>query len=159
MTCVPFAIGAALLGHVVMGYDLSVVSIFGIIATCGVVVNGGLVLTVTMNQLVRSGIPFAQAACRAGRRRFRPILLTSLTTFCGLAPMIAEASPQARYLVPMAIALGFGIILSSVVILVMMPTTHVLVENARRQWTSLLDPVPGDADPETAPGLRASPNV
>ena len=59
----------------------------------------------------------------------------------------------------MAIALGFGIILSSVMILVMMPATHVLVENARRKWTSLLDPVPGDDDPETAPGLHASPNV
>ena len=155
----PFAVGAALLGHVVMGYDLSVVSVFGIIATCGVVVNGGLVLTVTLNQLVRSGIPFAEAACRAGRRRFRPILLTSLTTFCGLAPMIVETSPQARYLVPMAIALGFGIILSSVMILVMMPAVHVLVENARQRWSSLLAPVPGDADREAAPGLHASPNV
>lgn len=75
------------------------------------------------------------------------------------APMIVETSPQARYLVPMAIALGFGIILSSVMILVMMPAVHVLVENARQRWRSLLAPVSDDDDRETAPGLHASPNV
>ncbi len=129
MLVVPFAIAAALLGHIVMGYDLSVVSVLGIIATCGVVVNGGLVLTVTMNDLIARGVPFDVAALEASKRRFRPILLTSLTTFVGLAPMIFETSPQARYLVPMAIALGFGIMFSAAVVLFMMPACHVIVHS------------------------------
>lgn len=126
MMVVPFAIGAALLGHIVMGYDLSVVSVLGIIATCGVVVNGGLVLTDTMNELISRGAPIEIAALEASKRRFRPILLTSLTTFVGLAPMIFETSPQARYLIPMAIALGFGIMFSAAVVLLMMPACHLI---------------------------------
>jgi len=124
---VPFAVAAALLGHIVMGYDLSVVSVLGIIATCGVVVNGGLVLTVTMNDLIDQGLPIELAALEASKRRFRPILLTSLTTFMGLAPMIFETSPQARYLIPMAIAMGFGIMFSAAVVLLMMPASHLIV--------------------------------
>jgi multidrug efflux pump subunit AcrB len=132
MTCVPFSVAAALFGHVVMGYDLSVVSVFGIIATGGVVVNGGLVLTVAMNQLIRSeGLTLRDAALEAGRRRFRPIMLTSLTTFFGLAPMIFETSTQARFLVPMAIALGFGILISSVVVLLFVPAVHLIAGDVK----------------------------
>jgi multidrug efflux pump subunit AcrB len=127
MLVIPFAIAAALLGHIIMGYDLSVVSVLGIIATCGVVVNGGLVLTVTMNEFIAQGKPIESAALEASKRRFRPILLTSLTTFVGLAPMIFETSPQARYLIPMAIALGFGIMFSAAVVLLMLPACHVLL--------------------------------
>jgi len=129
MLVVPFAIAAALLGHIVMGFELSVVSVLGIIATCGVVVNGGLVLTVTMNELAAGGVPFELAALQASKRRFRPILLTSLTTFVGLAPMIFETSPQARYLIPMAIALGFGIMFSAAVVLLMMPACHLIIRD------------------------------
>ncbi len=131
MLIVPFAIAAALVGHILMGYDLSVVSVLGIIATCGVVVNGGLVLTITMNDLVARGVQFEVAALEASKRRFRPILLTSLTTFVGLAPMIFETSPQARYLIPMAIALGFGIMFSAAVVLLMLPACHLII----RGWS------------------------
>ncbi len=127
MLVVPFAVAAALAGHILMGYDLSVVSVLGIIATCGVVVNGGLVLTVTLNDLAARGMPFELAAMEASKRRFRPILLTSLTTFMGLAPMIFETSPQARYLIPMAIALGFGIMFSAAVVLLFMPACHLIM--------------------------------
>ncbi len=140
MTVVPFALAAALVGHVVMGYDLSVVSVLGMIATCGVVVNGGLVLTVTLNQMVRQGTPFDTATIEASKRRFRPILLTALTTFFGLGPMIIETSPQARYLVPMAIALGFGIIFSAGVVLLMMPAVHLIAEDLRQRTAALLRP-------------------
>jgi multidrug efflux pump subunit AcrB len=85
------------------------------------------VLTVTLNDLIARGVPFEVAALEASKRRFRPILLTSLTTFVGLAPMILETSPQARYLVPMAIALGFGMMFSAAVVLLMMPACHVIV--------------------------------
>lgn len=148
MLVVPFAIAAALLGHVVMGYDLSVVSVLGIIATCGVVVNGGLVLTVTMNKFLAQGMTPAEAARQASIRRFRPVLLTSLTTFMGLAPMIFETSPQARYLIPMAIALGFGIMFSAAVVLLMIPACHVLARGLffraddEREEQSIVNVVP-----------------
>ena len=144
MTCVPFAVSSALLGHVLMGYDLSVVSVFGIIATCGVVVNGGLVLTVTMNEMVKGGMPFREAVFESGRRRFRPIMLTSLTTFFGLAPMIFETSTQARFLVPMAIALGFGILFSSVIVLLFTPALHMIAHDVKRglQMLHLIEPLP-----------------
>jgi multidrug efflux pump subunit AcrB len=128
-----------------------VVSVLGIIATCGVVVNGALVLTITMNKLVARGLPFELAALEASKRRFRPILLTSLTTFVGLAPMIFETSPQARYLIPMAIALGFGIMFSAAVVLLMMPACHLIIH-------SLTCPLRGDAcaaDPRTSPSGRS----
>jgi multidrug efflux pump subunit AcrB len=138
MTVVPFAVGAAFIGHLLMGYDLSVVSVLGIIATCGVVVNDGLVLTVTLQRMTRSGMPPASATLEASRRRFRPIMLTSLTTFFGLAPMIFETSPQSRYLVPMAIALGFGIMFSTVVVLLMIPALHLIADDVRQRLRSLV---------------------
>ena len=120
MLIIPFAVGAALLGHVLLGYDLSIVSIFGMIALSGLVVNGGLVLVQEMNRLVRQeNVLVEEAVVRAAARRFRPILLTSLTTFSGLAPMILETSSQARFLVPMAIALGFGTLLSAPVVMLL----------------------------------------
>ncbi|MGB0714515.1 MAG: efflux RND transporter permease subunit [Phycisphaerae bacterium] len=149
MLVVPFAIAAALLGHIVMGYDLSVVSVLGIIATCGVVVNGGLVLTVTMKKLLAQGASTIDAARQASLRRFRPVLLTSLTTFMGLAPMIFESSPQARYLIPMAIALGFGIMFSAAVVLLMIPACHVLA----RHW--IMEPRQDDATTTSTAGVQS----
>jgi len=140
MTVVPFAIAAALVGHIVMGYELSVVSVLGLIATCGVVVNGGLVLTVTMNELLRDGVLAEEAALGASKRRFRPVVLTSLTTFFGLAPMIFETSAQARYLVPMAIALGFGIMFSAAVVLLMIPACHLTLDACRRRLAGVGQP-------------------
>ncbi len=136
MTCVPFAVAAAFVGHVVMGYDLSVISVFGIIATAGVVVNGGLVLTVTMNRRRDTGQSLREAVFEAGIRRFRPIMLTSLTTFFGLAPMIFETSTQARFLVPMAISLGFGILISSLVVLLFIPAAHLILHDAQQLLAS-----------------------
>jgi len=142
MIVVPFAIAAALVGHIVMGYELSVVSVLGIIATCGVVVNGGLVLTVTMNEMLRGGASPIEAALEASKRRFRPIMLTSLTTFFGLAPMIFETSAQSRYLVPMAIALGFGIMFSAGVVLLLIPVCHLMASNARAKLANAWQPSP-----------------
>ncbi len=122
--CVPFGAAGALVGHVLMGYDLSVISVFGLIAVCGVVVNGALVLTVTMNEQRQNGAAWPEAVEYAARRRLRPIILTSLTTFIGLAPMIFETSVQARFLVPMAISLGYGILLSTAVVLLFTPSVH-----------------------------------
>ncbi len=126
MVTVLFGIASALAGHVIMGYSLSIISVFGMIALCGIVINGGLVLTVTANRMRDGGESSLQAAIDAGIRRFRPIILTALTTFFGLAPMIFETSVQARFLVPMAISLGYGILFSTVIILILVPSLYVI---------------------------------
>ena len=126
MVSIFFGIASALAGHVIMGYNLSIISVFGMIALCGVVINGGLVLTVTANRMRDSGEPPLQAVIHAGIRRFRPILLTALTTFFGLAPMIFETSVQARFLIPMAISLGYGILFSTFIILILIPALYVI---------------------------------
>jgi len=109
-------------GHVLMGFDLSSVSIFGMIALGGLVVNGSLVLTLRYNQLRTAAQDSAlvEAACS----RFRPIVLTSLTTTAGLFPMLFETSTQALFLVPMAIALSFGTVASAFVVLLLIPALH-----------------------------------
>jgi len=126
MISIPLGITGSLLGHIIMGYDLSIISVFGIIALCGVVVNGGLVLVVTANRYVEPGGDVREAALRAGTRRFRPIVLAALTTFFGLAPIILETSISARFLIPMAISLGFGILFATPVILILTPALYVI---------------------------------
>ena len=131
MLSIPFGLTSALIGHIIMGYDLSIISIFGMIALCGVVINGGLVFTVTANRLLSSGESPLDAAFNAATRRFRPIMLTAMTTFLGLAPMIFEQSVQARFLVPMAISLGYGILFTTIVILLLMPALWLIYHDVR----------------------------
>lgn len=126
MLSIPFGLVSALFGHIIMGYNLSIISIFGMIALCGVVINGGLVFMVTANRYRDEGKAVTEAVFLAATRRFRPILLTSLTTFFGLAPMIFEQSVQARFLVPMAISLGYGILFTTVIILFLMPAFYLI---------------------------------
>jgi multidrug efflux pump subunit AcrB len=126
MISIPFGLISAIIGHVIMGYDLSIISVFGMIALCGIVVNGGLVLTVTANRMLAAGKEPFEAALNAATRRFRPIILTALTTFFGLSPMIFEQSVQARFLVPMAISLGYGILFTTAVILLLTPALYVI---------------------------------
>ncbi|MCS1416495.1 MAG: Multidrug resistance protein MdtB [Verrucomicrobia subdivision 3 bacterium] len=125
---IPWSLSGAVLGHVIMGFDLSVFSIFGMLALCGMVVNGAFVLAVTRNQYLRQGKDPVEAIILSAQRRFRPILLTALTTFLGLGPMIFETSIQALFLVPMAIALGVGTLVSAVVVLSFIPALMVIAE-------------------------------
>lgn len=126
---IPWSLTGAVWGHVLMGFDLSVFSIFGMLALCGMVVNGAFVLAVTRNQYLREGKSPAEAVILAAQRRFRPILLTALTTFLGLLPMIFETSIQALFLVPMAIALGAGTLVSAVVVLSLIPALMLIAED------------------------------
>ena len=126
MLSIPFGLVSALFGHIIMGYNLSIISIFGMIALCGVVINGGLVFMVTANRYRDEGKSVTDAAFLAATRRFRPIMLTSLTTFFGLAPMIFEQSVQARFLIPMAISLGYGILFTTAIILFLMPAFYLI---------------------------------
>jgi multidrug efflux pump subunit AcrB len=139
MAAIPFGVIGAVIGHVMLGYGLSIISMFGIIALSGVVVNDSLVLVVTanMHRDAKPDEPVLEAVCRAGARRFRPILLTSVTTFFGLAPMIFETSMQARFLVPMAISIGFGVLFATFIILLLVPALYLIVEDCRRGWRIL----------------------
>ncbi len=131
MSSIPFGIVGAVLGHLLMGYSLSVMSIFGMVALAGVVVNDALVLIDFTNREHRGGSLPAAAVHSAGLNRFRPILLTSLTTFGGLAPMIFETSRQARFLIPMALSLGFGILFATFITLILVPALYLVTEDLR----------------------------
>jgi multidrug efflux pump subunit AcrB len=138
MVSIPFGIIGAVVGHLIMGYSLSVVSMFGIVALSGVVVNDALVLIDAANRRRnQEGMNSHDAVLSAAIQRFRPIFLTTVTTFCGLAPMIFETSRQARMMVPMAISLGFGIVFATLITLLLIPALYLVVEDAKSAaaWT------------------------
>jgi multidrug efflux pump subunit AcrB len=147
LVSIPFGIVGAVLGHLIMGYSLSVMSMMGIVALSGVVVNDSLVLIHFANRVRAEGQSPFGAISAAGIRRFRPILLTSLTTFGGLAPMIFETSRQARFLIPMALSLGYGILFTTAIALLLVPALYLIVEDFRA-LARLASPA---ADPEEAP--------
>ncbi len=132
MSAIPFGMVGAVWGHVVMGFSLSLMSMMGLVALSGVVVNDSLILIVSINRNREDGMGTWDAIIAGGARRFRPILLTSLTTFFGLAPMIWETSVQARFLVPMAVSLGFGVLVATLIMLLIVPCSYVILEDARR---------------------------
>jgi multidrug efflux pump subunit AcrB len=132
MISIPFGVIGAVIGHMIMGYELSIISMFGIIALTGVVVNDSLILVNTANRNRWSGMSQYDSIFNASIRRFRPILLTSLTTFLGLAPMIFESSIQARFLIPMAISLGFGILFATGIALIVVPCFYLVLVDIKR---------------------------
>lgn len=129
MIAIPFGIVGAVLGHIIMGYSLSLMSMMGIVALCGVVVNDSLILIDYANRQWRKGASPFEAIHQAGGRRFRPILMTTLTTFGGLSPMIFETSRQARFMIPMAISLGFGILFATSITLVIVPCLYLMADD------------------------------
>lgn len=131
MFCIPFGVVGAILGHLLLGYSLSVMSMFGVVALTGVVVNDSLVLIDFANRLRREGQSALSAVINSGILRFRPILLTTLTTFCGLMPMIFETSRQAKFMIPMAISLGFGILFATLIALLLVPCLYLVLEDFR----------------------------
>lgn len=132
LIAIPFSIVGAILGHFLMGYDLSIVSMFGIIALAGVVVNDSLILIDLANRKEKDGEEHIHAILGAASQRFRPIILTTLTTFVGLMPMILETSRQARFLIPMAISLGFGILFATLLTLLLIPSLYMIIEDLKR---------------------------
>ena len=134
MVSIPFGMVGATLGHLAMGYSLSIMSLLGVVALSGVVVNDSLVLIDFANRRLHNGDTPHDAVLAAGMQRFRPIMLTTLTTFFGLAPMIFETSRQARFLIPMAISLGFGILFATLIALVLVPVLYMVVEDLRAHW-------------------------
>ncbi|QTA89297.1 Acriflavin resistance protein [Desulfonema magnum] len=138
MTSIPFGIVGAVLGHLIMGYSLSVMSMFGVVALSGVVVNDSLVLIELANRRKQEGLSAHDAVHSAGIQRFRPILLTTFTTFGGLAPMIFETSRQAKFMIPMALSLGYGVLFATGITLVLVPSLYMVLEDIYRAVWSLM---------------------
>jgi len=134
MAAIPFGLVGAVIGHIIMGYSLSIISMMGLVALAGVVVNDSLVMIVYANDLRRQGTNAIDAIQQAGIRRFRPILLTTITTFGGLAPMIFETSRQARFMIPMAISLGYGILFATLITLLLVPSLYLIIEDIRSRF-------------------------
>lgn len=133
MSVIPFGLVGALAGHWLLGMDLTLVSLLGLLALVGVLVNDSLVLVDFVNQQRRQGCSTQSAILEAAAARFRPVVLTSLTTFIGLMPLLFERSTQAQFLIPMAVSLGFGILFATVLTLFLVPVNYQLIEDLR-QW-------------------------
>ncbi len=131
MMVIPFGIVGAIVGHMIMGLPMSILSLCGIIALSGVVVNDSLVMVDFITRRENEGMPRFEAIRSAGIRRFRPIILTSLTTFLGLTPMLLERSLQARFLIPMAVSLAFGILFATVITLVLIPSLYLVLDDLK----------------------------
>lgn len=127
MSVIPFGLIGSVIGHVIMQYNLSIMSMCGTIALAGVVVNDSLVLVDYVNREIEKGHDLLTAAWEAGAARFRPILLTSMTTFAGLTPMLAETDLQAKFLIPMAVSLSFGIIFATAITLILVPCFYLMI--------------------------------
>jgi len=136
MAAIPFGMVGAIAGHLIMGLNLSLLSLFGMVGLAGVVVNDSLVLIHATNRLRDEGATAQEAVTRAGGLRFRAIILTSLTTFAGLAPMIMEKSLQAQFLIPMAVSLGFGVLFATGITLLLVPCGYVILEDLQSLLTS-----------------------
>ena len=137
MSVIPFGAIGAILGHIIMGNPLTLMSVLGMLALTGVVVNDSLVLVDYINKQRAEGVPLTEAVNNAGVARFRAVMLTSITTFVGLMPLLLETSIQAQFLIPMAISLGFGIIFATVITLFIVPINYLLLEDCGRLLTWL----------------------
>ncbi len=134
MSVIPFGLVGAVIGHWIMGLDLTLLSFMGILALSGVVVNDSLVLVDYVNQRRLAGTSVKKAVYEAGGRRFRAVLLTSLTTFAGLIPLLFEESTQAQFLIPMAVSLGFGIIFATLITLFIVPMNYLILDDLKRYF-------------------------
>jgi multidrug efflux pump subunit AcrB len=150
MAAVPFGIVGAVFAHLILGLDLGLLSIFGIVGLSGVVVNDALVLIDFVNAEYRSGKPMDEAIIAAAKIRFRPIMLTSLTTFLGVFPIIIERSLQAQFLVPMAASIGFGIIFATSIIMLLVPALTMLQHRLLGRGRRPEGVPPADTQLETA---------
>ena len=126
MSIIPFSFIGAVVGHLIMGFSLSLMSILGMVALSGIIINDSLILIIAINEQRKAGKSARDAVLFGSKLRFRPIILTSLTTFLGLMPMILEQSVQAKFLIPMAISLGFGILFGTLILLILVPAVYLI---------------------------------
>ncbi|QDU47654.1 Multidrug resistance protein MdtB [Symmachiella dynata] len=138
LAIIPFGMIGAVIGHAFMGLPISLFSLFGLVALTGVVVNDSIVLVDFINSRLGDGLPLKTALLEAGERRFRPVLLTSVTTVAGLAPMLAETSFQAQILIPMAVSLCFGLMLATVLVLYLVPVFYLVYYKTTMWFESIM---------------------
>ena len=150
MSAIPFGLVGAVLGHLLLGMDLTILSMFGIVALAGVVVNDNLVLVDYVNRRRREGLPAVQAVRLGGRSRFRPIVLTSVTTFLGLTPLLLEKSIQAQFLMPMAVSLAFGVLFATFIALIVLPSAYLILEDFKNLSAWLVGRTPAASSPADA---------
>ena len=131
MTAIPFGLIGAILGHLVMGLEFTIISVFGIVALSGIVVNDSLILIDFINRAAQSGTEIEQAVIESGKARFRPVLLTSITTIAGLFPLLLERSFQAQFIIPMAVSICFGLLVATVLTLLYVPALYLIVSDVR----------------------------
>jgi multidrug efflux pump subunit AcrB len=134
MSVIPFSLTGAIWGHFFFGLDLSMMSTFGLIAAAGVVINDSLVMTDFVNQRRKQGHSIKAAVTEAGCARFRAITLTSITTFAGVLPIMFETSLQAKFVIPMAVALGFAVLYATLVTLVLVPCLYMILEDLKARF-------------------------
>lgn len=162
MLAIPLGLIGAILGHYIMGISLGLLSIFGIIGLAGVVINNSLVMVDMYNENLDAGMPLREAVIKGTKDRFRPILLTSVTTFLGIYPLITETSIQAQFLVPLAVSIGYGVLFGTAIIILAVPSFFILqaviidlIQNAARAVSSLDSPQPKAApDEDTSAQIR-----
>jgi multidrug efflux pump subunit AcrB len=155
LLAVPFGVIGALAGHLILDITPSYLSVFGMLALAGVVVNDSLVMVDFTNRRRLEGESCFTAVIDSGARRFRPILLTSLTTFVGLLPLMLDPSLQAQFLIPMAVSLGFGILFATFITLYLVPSAYLVTEDLIAGWrkTKAWYTRPfRHPEPETVPG-------
>ena len=144
---IPFSLIGCIMGHVIMGIGMSVFSFWGVLALFGILVNDSLVMVDWVNRRVNSGMDKFQAIIEAGASRFRPIILTSFTTFVGVFPILFDDSTQGRFLAPMAVSLGFGILFATFITLLMVPCNYLILEDIKRLFKRNQDEINEDYEP------------
>jgi multidrug efflux pump subunit AcrB len=131
MSAIPFGLVGAVWGHLIIGLDLTILSMFGLVALTGVVINDSLVMVDYINRRIATFADLNRVVREAGAARFRPILLTSLTTFAGLMPLMLERSMQARFLIPMAVSLAFGVLFATFITLILVPASYLILADLK----------------------------
>jgi multidrug efflux pump subunit AcrB len=158
MSIIPFGLIGAVFGHIILGKAISMYSLFGLIALAGVVVNDSLIMVDFINKARMDGVPAKEAVLQSGTQRFRPIILTSLTTAFGLLPIMLETSLQAQFVIPMAISMSFGIIFATVITLFLIPSLYLLMGDFGLLWKNTRNLLLGrDPEPDVADSTTLAP--
>ena len=150
MFAIPLGLVGAITGHYIIGIPLTILSIFGIIGLAGVVINNSLVMVDVYNEKIRAGTPVQEAVVEGTKDRFRPILLTSLTTFLGVYPLTMETSLQAQFLIPLAVSIGYGVLLGMFLIVLAVPSLFMIAHYLTTALAGVVKAVTGDTGPARA---------
>ncbi|MBW1644289.1 MAG: efflux RND transporter permease subunit, partial [Deltaproteobacteria bacterium] len=153
MVAIPFGLIGAILGHLIMGMQLTMISLFGIVALSGIVVNDSLILIDFINRAARNGVEIETAVIESGKVRFRPVMLTSITTIAGLFPLLLERSFQAQFLIPMAISISFGLLIATLLTLLYVPALYLIIIDIKNLFGTWFNR--GESQREKAEGTKA----